>query len=127
MDNYNEAIEQMLDDGKTPESIYEDVLAIVKERNNKKVREARESAIKALDEALVTFFESMGDMSDDEVKDMSSFYLNSIVDTADASRKRKNKSNSETSSPEKKSEAKAPEAKTPSADPWLMRLFGLED
>lgn len=122
MDNYNEVIEQMLDDGKTPEAIYEDVLAIVKERNNKKVREARESAIRTLDEALVTFFESMGDMSDDEVKDMSEFYLNSIVDTADASKKRKNKSNSKTSSPEKKSGVKAP-----SADPWLMRLFGLED
>ena len=102
MDNYNEAIEQMLNNGKTPESIYEDALAILKERNDKKVREKRESAIKALNEALITFFKTMGNMSDDEIKEKSKFYLKSMLNDVYGEKK----SNSE----------------IPSEDPWL-RLF----
>ena len=48
MENYNEVIEEMLDMGKTPEAIYNDVLSIVKERNHKreKSKEIFKAAVK---------------------------------------------------------------------------------
>lgn len=48
MENYNEVIEEMLDMGKTPEAIYNDVLSIVKERNHKreKSKETFKAAVK---------------------------------------------------------------------------------
>ena len=75
MENYNEVIEEMLDMGKTPEAIYNDVLSIVKERNHKREK-SKETFKVAVKEFVKSQMGSGNQLVEDAIYDSAVDFIN---------------------------------------------------